>query len=72
MLRFILKKLGFGITTLLGVVSLLFFLFQVLPGDPVSLMMGQRSDLQTRKNLEKELGLDKQRCYPCEKRSGIS
>ena len=59
MFRYFLKKISFGFFTLIGVVSLLFFLFQVLPGDPVSLMMGQRSDLETRKKIEKELGLDK-------------
>ncbi|MFK7900041.1 MAG: ABC transporter permease [Cyclobacteriaceae bacterium] len=58
MINYCIKKSVFGVSILLGVVTLLFFLFQVLPGDPVSMMMGQRSDIATRQSIEKELGLD--------------
>lgn len=43
---------------LLGVVSVVFFLFHALPGDPVAMMAGQRTDVATRQAIEKELGLD--------------
>jgi peptide/nickel transport system permease protein len=54
-----LKRLAHGLLILLGVVVTVFFLFNVLPGDPVALLAGQRSDLSTREAITKELGLDK-------------
>lgn len=44
---------------LLGVVTVVFFLFNVLPGDPARLTMGQRTDLQSLENVRRELNLDK-------------
>jgi len=44
---------------LLGVVTVVFFLFNVLPSDPARLTMGQRSDLTSIENVKKELNLDK-------------
>ena len=44
---------------LTGVVIVVFLLFHALPGDPVALIAGQRSDLSTRLSITKELGLDK-------------
>lgn len=38
---------------------MVFLLFNALPGDPVSMMVGQRSDISTRDQITKELGLDK-------------
>jgi ABC-type dipeptide/oligopeptide/nickel transport system permease component len=35
-----------------------FFIFNVLPGDPVNMMAGQRTDVATREAISKELGLD--------------
>lgn len=59
MFRFLLRKLGYGILVLLGVVLLVFFLFNVLPGDPARLTMGQRADVTSLENVRKELHLDK-------------
>jgi peptide/nickel transport system permease protein len=59
MVRFLLRKLGYGILVLLGVVLLVFFLFNVLPGDPARLTMGQRADVTSLENVRKELHLDK-------------
>ncbi len=55
----ILRKLFYGLVVLWGVVTLVFFLFKVLPGDPARMMLGQRADLQTVEMIRKELGLDK-------------
>lgn len=44
---------------LAGVVCVVFLLFHALPGDPVALIAGQRSDLSTRQAITKELGLDR-------------
>lgn len=58
MVRFIAKRLGYGLLVLMGVVFVVFFLFHALPGDPVAMMAGQRTDVATREAIEKELGLD--------------
>jgi peptide/nickel transport system permease protein len=44
---------------LIGVICVVFLLFHALPGDPVSLIAGQRSDISTRQSITRELGLDK-------------
>lgn len=58
MLRFLLRKTGYGLLVLLGVVVLVFFLFNVLPGDPARLTLGQRADVSSLENVRKELHLD--------------
>ena len=59
MLHFLLRKIAYSIVVLWGVVSLVFFLFNVLPADPARLTLGQRSDLSSLANVRKELNLDK-------------
>ena len=59
MLRFFIKRISYGLLVLLGVIIVVFLLFHALPGDPVSLIAGQRSDISTRQSITKELGLDK-------------
>lgn len=49
----------YGLMILAGVIIVVFLLFHALPGDPVALIAGQRSDLNTRNAITKELGLDK-------------
>lgn len=43
---------------LLGVVVLVFLLFNVLPGDPARLTLGQRADVASLENVRRELHLD--------------
>src|SRR6187402_363932 len=57
MLRFVTKKLVYGLLVLFGVVVLVFFLFQGF-GDPSRLVMGQTGDSTTIKNIRRELYLD--------------
>ena len=57
MLRLITKKLLYGMLVLLGVVVLVFFLFQGF-GDPARLVIGQTGDSTTINNIRKELALD--------------
>lgn len=59
MIRFILKRLFYGILVLWGVVTVIFFLFNILPGDPARMLLGQRSDISSVEIITKELGLDK-------------
>ena len=57
MLKFILKKIFYGLLVLIGVVILVFVLFQGF-GDPARLVMGQTGDAATEANIRKELYLD--------------
>lgn len=56
MVSYILRKLGYGLLVLFGVITLVFFLFQGF-GDPASIVMGQTSDPKTKQNIQKELML---------------
>ena len=58
MLRFIVKRILYGFLLMLGVITLVFFLFTILPSDPARMLMGQRSDIQTEEAIRKEMGLD--------------
>ena len=57
MLKFILKKCLYGLFVLIGVVVLVFVLFQGF-GDPSRLLMGQTGDVKTQETIRKELYLD--------------
>ncbi len=59
MLRFILRRLFYGILVLWGVVTVVFLLFNILPGDPARMIMGQRADVSSVEAIKKDLGLDK-------------
>lgn len=59
MFVYILKKTAYGLLVMLGVVSLIFVLFNILPGDPARMMLGQNADQESIDLLHKELGLDK-------------
>ena len=54
-----LSRTGYGLLVILGVVTVIFILFNVLPGDPARMMLGQRADLRNVEMVRKELGLDK-------------
>ncbi len=57
MIRYILKRLLYGLLVLVGATVIVFFIFNVLPGDPVAMMAGQRTDVTTREAIAKDLGL---------------
>jgi len=48
----------YGFLVLAGVVTVVFLLFNVLPGDPARMLMGQRADEESLKTIQKDLGLD--------------
>lgn len=58
MLKFVAKKIIYGIIVLLGVITTVFFLFNVLPGDPASIMLGQRANKEAVEAIHKDLGTD--------------
>ena len=57
MLSYLTKKILYGLLVLMGVVVMVFFLFQGF-GDPARLVLGQSGDSTTMKNIRKELALD--------------
>lgn len=59
MLRFLAKRIRYSLLVLWGVVTLVFFLFNVLPGDPARLVMGQRADKASIENARRDMNLDK-------------
>lgn len=58
MYSYILNKLSYGLLTLFGVVTVIFFLFNVLPGDPARMMLDQREDAEQLQNIRKKYGFD--------------
>jgi peptide/nickel transport system permease protein len=56
---YLLKKCLYGVLVAWGVITVVFLLFHVLPGDPARMMAGQRADEATLKNIRTELGLDR-------------
>ncbi len=58
MLKFISNRLYYGLLVLIGVTIVVFFIFHALPGDPVAMMAGQRTDVSTKEAIMKDLGLD--------------
>ena len=57
MFYFIAKKIGYGLLVLIGVVIIVFFMFQGF-ADPARLIVGQTGDKQTMDNIRRELYLD--------------
>lgn len=58
MLKLIFNRIAYGLLVIAGVVVVVFFLFNILPGDPARMMLGQRADLASVEVINKELGRD--------------
>lgn len=58
MAGYILQKLGYALLTLFGVVTVIFFLFTVLPGDPARMMLGQNETAEQLAVVKKKYGFD--------------
>ena len=58
MTSYIIRKILYGLAVLWGVVTLVFFLFNIVPGDPVRMMLGQRADEADVQAIREELGLN--------------
>ncbi|WP_274476250.1 ABC transporter permease [Mangrovimonas aestuarii] len=59
MLHYLLNKSFYALLTLFGVVTVIFFLFNVLPGDPAQMMLGQNEDSEQLAILKEKYGFDK-------------
>jgi peptide/nickel transport system permease protein len=57
--KFILKKILYGLAVLSGVVTAIFFLFNVLPGDPAAMILGQRASREATEAIHRDLGMDR-------------
>jgi peptide/nickel transport system permease protein len=56
---YVLQKLGYALLTLYGVVTVIFLLFNILPGDPARMMLGQNENEEQLAIVKKKYGFDK-------------
>lgn len=56
---YLIRKLIYAFFVIWGVVTLVFSLFKLLPGDPARMVTGQRTDSLTLEIIRKDLGLNK-------------
>lgn len=59
MLRHVFQKISYSILTVFGVITVIFFLFSVLPGDPAQMMLGQNETEEQLKQQKAKYGFDK-------------
>lgn len=59
MTRFILTRILYGLLVMWGVITVVFFLFNVLPGDPARMMLGQNASKEQIDAINKDIGRDK-------------
>lgn len=59
MLGYLLKRLGYALITLWGVVTVVFFLFVIIPGDPAQMMLGQNESEEQLQQVREKYGFDK-------------
>lgn len=58
MTAFVIKRLGFAVITLFGVLTIVFFIVRVLPGDPALVILGDQANQAAIDSLRARLGLD--------------
>jgi ABC-type dipeptide/oligopeptide/nickel transport system permease component len=58
MTSYLIRKLAYGFTVLWGVVTLVFVIFDLKPGDPALMLLGERATPEAVEAVERELGLD--------------
>jgi len=56
---YIARRIGLAVPTVVGVVTLVFFLIHLVPGDPVDMMLGETAAAADRARLREQLGLDR-------------
>jgi peptide/nickel transport system permease protein len=59
LIKYLLNKAFYALLTLFGVVTVIFFLFNVLPGDPAQMMLGQNEDSNQLAIVKQKYGFDK-------------
>lgn len=58
-MAFLLRRVLWTLPIMLGVLTLVFFLIHLIPGDPVDLMLGEQALAIDRQHLREQLGLDR-------------
>lgn len=58
MIKYFLYKTGYALLTLFGVITVIFFLFTVLPGDPARMMLDQNENSEQLALIKKKYGFD--------------
>ena len=58
MIRYTIRKILYSLLVVWGVVTIVFLIFNILPGDPARMMVGQRADEETVEAIRDELGLN--------------
>ena len=58
MITFFLRKISYGLLVLWGVVTLVYFLFNLAPGDPVRNLVGENASEEVIANMRRKLDLD--------------
>ena len=56
---FVLKRMGFAVITLIAVLTIVFFIVRILPGDPAMVILGDQASQQSIDLLRTRLGLDR-------------
>ena len=59
MVRYVIRRLGMVILVMLGVLTMVFLLSVITPGDPVENLLGSEATDELREAKRAELGLDK-------------
>lgn len=59
MVKYVINKIGYALLTLFGVVTVIFLLFTILPGDPARMMLGQNESPEQIEAVKKKYGFDK-------------
>lgn len=59
MTRYVVRRLARGLLVVIGVVTLVFIVMRVVPGDPIALMLGSVASEETVRDLAEKMGLTK-------------
>ena len=59
MIRYLLNKMGYALLTLFGVITVIFVLFTILPGDPARMMLDQNENSEQLAIVKKKYGFNK-------------
>jgi ABC-type dipeptide/oligopeptide/nickel transport system permease component len=63
MIAFLIRRTAFGVATLFAVLTLVFVIVRILPGDPAQLILGDQASREAIEALHARLGLDQP--IPC-------
>lgn len=58
-LDYILRKAGFALITVLAIITINFYLFRIVPGDPIAMMVSPRMRPETQERIREQFGLTK-------------